>query len=90
MNLTRDHIVALMQGQKLKHLTEEGITTEDMMECTGLGEGAAHRRIKKLIADGVLVYAGRKSFKRIDGVMSKKPAYKLAPEPTLTRKSSKR
>lgn len=77
MNLTRKEIEALLRGEKSKRLASEGFTTEELGKMLGLKYGAASRHVREGIESGLMEYAGRKEFHRIDGAKSSKPAYKL-------------
>lgn len=77
MNLTRKELESLLRGEKCKRLATEGFTTQDLCEMMGVKTGAAHRQVTEGIRNGLLEYAGRRTFQRIDGIKSTKPAYRL-------------
>ena len=55
----------------------EGITADELIEKSGRSEEWVHRRIRQAVAAGTMEYAGRKAFKRVDGLKCMKPVYRL-------------
>jgi hypothetical protein len=90
MKLDREAILKMLRGEKLRALAEDGMTTDDIMERTGLGRSAARVKIAEMVRADILEFAGHKRYTRIDGQSGTKPAYRLVDvKPAKKRKEAR-
>lgn len=59
-----------------------GFTSHEWSREWGIAQETAQRRIKQAVANGVLVYAGRKRMTKVDGSTQTAPCYTIAEKPS--------
>jgi len=69
-------ILKLLQANKAKKITE-GFTTTEFAEQIGCCDREGWRKIKSLISEGIVVFAGKANRMNICGVIHHVPIYKL-------------